>query len=562
MAWSELEIGRIVGELNFASAQNMLQTQNVSTPINTPTAQQLTAHKDCPNIPLLRDGSNVLVLSDGVMDTDQQITTVSSFQAPYTSATTSIKSKKAGRRKTKHQNRRNQQQQHKQSSSRNVLLQPLGEDADETEDDSTAEDIYEEFNGAGGNVTEVGKKKAKDMSRKKRERYADDLDALFALAHSDQNFFSMRFACCEGLLSHGYRKQAFLLARELAIELLNSPPNVMPCSNSTSTINADSENVGKELPRRSQNRHVVTTNATSIVTLAKHMAVELEALAMQFPMHGHLKLRNFEATVMGQTTSSNSLALELALKVMRNPRGPSATRSLEVYIYHLPCDQGIIQNVKVHYRRFLLRKRIDAFDAKIDYKMDLFKALQFLRRSWSDVKQETIANCFKKAGFIKHVEPTESAEDADAMCNELIAEMDEEVQETGREEDEELNTLWAELQQMNLAEGTLQEYLGVDDQLTTGGSRSLAEIAEEVSNVNVEEPEGERQVFALCDRRGTAASHIREAAEALNVLQRYADANANPEIQLLCDKVDNVLAKERIKMLKQKNLLNYFAPNQ
>uniref|UniRef100_A0A915E4M7 DDE-1 domain-containing protein n=1 Tax=Ditylenchus dipsaci TaxID=166011 RepID=A0A915E4M7_9BILA len=107
---------------------------------------------------------------------------------------------------------------------------------------------------------------------------------------------------------------------------------------------------------------------------------------------------------------------------------------------NLPCDQGIIQNVKVHYRRFLLLKRIDAFDAMIDYRMDFFKALQFLRRSWSDVKQEAIAICFKKAGFIKHVEvvilssilctvkifsrliqPTESAEDADAMYNELMA---------------------------------------------------------------------------------------------------------------------------------------------
>lgn len=60
--------------------------------------------------------------------------------------------------------------------------------------------------------------------------------------------------------------------------------------------------------------------------------------------------------------------------------------------------------MKVHYRRFLLRERIAAIDAKADFKMDLYKALRFLHRSWSDVKKETIANCFKKAGFVKHVE--------------------------------------------------------------------------------------------------------------------------------------------------------------
>lgn len=67
-------------------------------------------------------------------------------------------------------------------------------------------------------------------------------------------------------------------------------------------------------------------------------------------------------------------------------------------------DQGVIQNLKVNYRRFLLRERIAAFDAKTDFKMDLFKALQFLRRSWSDVKPETIAKCFRKARFVKIVE--------------------------------------------------------------------------------------------------------------------------------------------------------------
>uniref|UniRef100_A0A915CRJ1 Uncharacterized protein n=1 Tax=Ditylenchus dipsaci TaxID=166011 RepID=A0A915CRJ1_9BILA len=51
----------------------------------------------------------------------------------------------------------------------------------------------------------------------------------------------------------------------------------------------------------------------------------------------------------------------------------------------------------------------------------------------------------------------------------------------------------------------------------------------------------------------------RQAAEACRILQRYAHANANSTIQLLCDKVDDLLARERVKKLKQQNLLCYFA---
>uniref|UniRef100_A0A915EU04 DDE-1 domain-containing protein n=1 Tax=Ditylenchus dipsaci TaxID=166011 RepID=A0A915EU04_9BILA len=72
-----------------------------------------------------------------------------------------------------------------------------------------------------------------------------------------------------------------------------------------------------------------------------------------------------------------------------------------------PCDQGIIQNSKVHYSRHLLRERITALDSKLEYKLDLLMALHLLRRSWAEVKPETVANCFRKAGFIKTVESME-----------------------------------------------------------------------------------------------------------------------------------------------------------
>jgi hypothetical protein len=66
-------------------------------------------------------------------------------------------------------------------------------------------------------------------------------------------------------------------------------------------------------------------------------------------------------------------------------------------------DQGIIKNLKVHYRRYLLRRRINAIDNKVEFEFNLLNALNLLKRAWKEVKQETLANCFRKAGFVIEV---------------------------------------------------------------------------------------------------------------------------------------------------------------
>lgn len=62
-------------------------------------------------------------------------------------------------------------------------------------------------------------------------------------------------------------------------------------------------------------------------------------------------------------------------------------------------DQGIIQNVKVHYRKRLLRRRIAAIDSDSEFKFNLLDAVFILDKAWEDVTATTISNCFRKAGF-------------------------------------------------------------------------------------------------------------------------------------------------------------------
>ena len=53
----------------------------------------------------------------------------------------------------------------------------------------------------------------------------------------------------------------------------------------------------------------------------------------------------------------------------------------------------------------------------------------------------------------------------------------------------------------------------------------------------------------------------REASQALRILQRYADTVTNPTTHKLFDQLDDALAEERFKKMKQKTIVDYFMPN-
>jgi hypothetical protein len=64
-----------------------------------------------------------------------------------------------------------------------------------------------------------------------------------------------------------------------------------------------------------------------------------------------------------------------------------------------PMDQGIIQACKVKYRHRLLQRMVADIEAGIVTKIDLKEAIRMLSNARNSVSEETIANCFRKAGF-------------------------------------------------------------------------------------------------------------------------------------------------------------------
>ncbi|XP_006882444.1 PREDICTED: tigger transposable element-derived protein 6-like [Elephantulus edwardii] len=70
-----------------------------------------------------------------------------------------------------------------------------------------------------------------------------------------------------------------------------------------------------------------------------------------------------------------------------------------------PLDNGIIQNIKVNYRKLLLQKVIAGIEmckmaSETWGKIDILDAISFLKRSIKMIKEETVRKCFKNCGFL------------------------------------------------------------------------------------------------------------------------------------------------------------------
>ena len=59
-----------------------------------------------------------------------------------------------------------------------------------------------------------------------------------------------------------------------------------------------------------------------------------------------------------------------------------------------PMDQGVIQNLKVHYRKFVVASHLKAIDEKKDVQLTILGALHYIKQAWDAVKPETVSNCF------------------------------------------------------------------------------------------------------------------------------------------------------------------------
>ena len=168
-----------------------------------------------------------------------------------------------------------------------------------------------------------------------------------------------------------------------------------------------------------------------------------------------------------------------------------------------PCDMGIIRNLKAMYRKRVVARVVAYIDSgdrdftisELAKRFTLLDAMLMLREAWEEVKQISIQNCFKKAGFA-----IGGGDDYAAEVIEIPA---------------------------GISDDDFNNFVSVDDGAECHGSLSLEEIASNVA---------EEQGGAASDDESTPPAPLptsREAMAAIGTLQRYFNNNTAGDVDAL-----------------------------
>lgn len=201
-----------------------------------------------------------------------------------------------------------------------------------------------------------------------------------------------------------------------------------------------------------------------------------------------------------------------------------------------PMDQGIIENLKRHYKKLLLCRRLEAMDEGKDFKFTLLDALHIARRAWDKVSESTIRNCFAKANFIEEEIQTEP-------------------------EDAELLEIWealpAEEKMHDNEEIELSYFLEADERLATGGFFTMEEIAEEI--LRSEEPvESEDDTVTIEEETVS----FEEAQRAWSTVRKFMQqTSGKPGVIQACDRLDNEMHEIRRNKMRQLTIIDCFGLN-
>ena len=211
---------------------------------------------------------------------------------------------------------------------------------------------------------------------------------------------------------------------------------------------------------------------------------------------------------------------------------PNTTSKLQ------PCDQGIIQNLKVHYRHMLLQKMVFAVDNKEQFSVNVLEALRILKSAWCKVTPQTIVNCFRHAGF-------------------LVPNVDEEFEIEVREGGSDSGIQKEEILRILPQGVTFADYLSVDDGIIPTGVMTDDDIVEAFTNAGgeptLDEFEEDDTPFPL------EVPTSCEALKALKLVQRYFESQKHSEDSLdLVRQLEDNLTSLLIESKRQSSITDFF----
>lgn len=210
-----------------------------------------------------------------------------------------------------------------------------------------------------------------------------------------------------------------------------------------------------------------------------------------------------------------------------------------------PLDQGIIQNFKIKYRKFLIRRLLtftnteDPFE-KAEKSIDLSSAMVWIVAAWKNVSSTTIKKCFQKAGFMETVQGNDTFDE---------------------EDDVPLSQLFSVLKGIP-GNSDMEKYLVIDSGvLTENPSFDMQEIIKEFTNEESKtdpteeenyESEEDQEIFS------SSVKNMSEVCEKLRDVQNFLLHNKNGDLAVdisnILIKCENEVAKTKMKNLKQTSI--------
>ena len=214
-----------------------------------------------------------------------------------------------------------------------------------------------------------------------------------------------------------------------------------------------------------------------------------------------------------------------------------------------PCDQGIINNLKVFYRKKIIQELLSHIDSGSTepFQLTLYDALKMLASSWRQVKTSTIANCFHKAGFLT------------SLTRDCLQQ--EDLTEQAEQEEINVGNIWEKLgaSDLNLPAGlSMDDFFKADDNVVTSAAPTEKEVVDTIvaERDNTDTNESSEEVDDCGDTSIITSS---KAVEGMKWLSSYLiQNNADAEILQMIDRIENVTFDIALKTKMQTKVTNYF----
>ena len=211
---------------------------------------------------------------------------------------------------------------------------------------------------------------------------------------------------------------------------------------------------------------------------------------------------------------------------------PNTTAELQ------PCDQGIINSLKCHYRKEVMRQlllHIDGGGTTEDFTFSLLDAITKLRNAWNSVTQQTIANCFTKAGMSVHNPASRSGSNEDIISQEFLQ----------------------RLKDRNIVGDTFEadDFVAVDENLAVSSLENQTVVRSVEQDLDVSDDDDDDCGIPVVEVSSTTALAAL-ATVRVYFMQQDRDVDSTP----LLSKVERIIEDVALSKKVQTNILAYLRP--